>query len=174
MRPYILAIDPGTEQSGICLTRTEDYKPLRFGKIHNELILSWLYENDVPLASTEAVIERMQGNSFSVGESVFLTCEWIGTFKVYLANLSIPYSFIYRREEYKQICGNIYTRNDKGITDALVDRFCPYGTAKTKAKGTKANPGWFYGFSKDVWQAYAQSVAYIDIQKEKKDDTCSD
>jgi hypothetical protein len=49
---------------------------------------------------------------------------------------------------------------DSNIRQALADRFAPgepnYG------KGTKANQGWFYGFSADVWQAYALAVYAAD------------
>lgn len=31
-------------------------------------------------------------------------------------------------------------------------------------KGTKANPGWFYGFRADVWQAHALAVYAADLQ----------
>ena len=35
-------------------------------------------------------------------------------------------------------------------------------------KGTKKAPGWFYGFSGDMWQAYALGVTYIDLGDNKK------
>ena len=31
--------------------------------------------------------------------------------------------------------------------------------------GTKAEPGWFYGFRADVWQAYALAVYVADTSK---------
>ena len=34
-------------------------------------------------------------------------------------------------------------------------------------KGTKANPGWFYGFRADVWQAYALAVYAADNWNER-------
>ena len=47
------------------------------------------------------------------------------------------------------------------MRQALKDRFGD--------KGTKKKPGHFYGFSKDIWQAYALGVYWIDTQKEEPD-----
>jgi hypothetical protein len=51
--------------------------------------------------------------------------------------------------------------NDATIKQALVDRFA-YGISN-HGKGSKKEPGWFYGFSKDVWAAYAVGVTYHDM-----------
>lgn len=45
------------------------------------------------------------------------------------------------------------------ITQALCDRFAP--GARNKGKGTKKEPGFFYGFSADVWQAFAVADAWL-------------
>ena len=58
---------------------------------------------------------------------------------------------------------------DSNIRQALVDRFAPgqpnYG------KGTKAQPGWFYGFNADIWQAYALAVYAADTQHNGEGET---
>lgn len=167
---YVIAIDPGTKESGICIVRTEDLKPLWCAKILNgkvlEDTLTAIYDIDwtVPQKDVQIVIERMQGNSMPVSSDVFLTCEWIGRFDVFFQTVFKGITeYIFRRDEYKALCSNIYTHNDKGIRQALVERFA-YGQPNY-GKGTKQNHGWFYGFSADTWSAYAIAITYLDLHK---------
>ncbi|KHD34036.1 hypothetical protein NL50_18035, partial [Clostridium acetobutylicum] len=69
-------------------------------------------------------------------------------------------TFIYRKDEKMNLCHSMKA-NDSTITQALVDRFA-YGV-RNHGKGTKKEPGWFYGFKKDIWQAYAVGVTYFDM-----------
>ena len=162
---YLIAIDPGTRASGVCLILSNEMKPIWCDKVDNEKlvgeVLTQVYEHRFQGMSLRVVIERMQGNSMQVSSDVFETCEWIGRFTEAFSRLyDTQISYVYRREEYKALCANIYTHNDKGVRQALVDRFA-YGE-KNYGKGTKKEPGWFYGFSADSWSAYAVGVTYLD------------
>ena len=69
--------------------------------------------------------------------------------------------YIPRREVRAHLCDNGGPKiTDSVITAALVDRFA-YGQ-KNFGKGTKKEPGFFYGFKKDIWQAFALAVTWWD------------
>ena len=50
--------------------------------------------------------------------------------------------------------------NDANIRQALVDLYAP--AEPNYGKGTKNKPGFFYGFSADVWAAMAVATTYYD------------
>jgi hypothetical protein len=147
----ILAIDPGNIESAYVLM-DEDYRPLEFGKIENERLLDDICSKRFDYTSMCA-IEMIASYGMAVGKEVFDTCVWIGVFKEALRN-RVVYSFpVYRKDVKLNLCGNVKAK-DSNIIQALKDRFGDKGTVKDK--------GWFYGFKKDIWQAYAVGVTYLD------------
>jgi hypothetical protein len=59
--------------------------------------------------------------------------------------------------------------DDAKVNHYLHQRFAP--GVRNHGKGTKKDPGFFYGFSGDAWAAYALGVAYLDLveRNTKKD-----
>ena len=162
----ILAIDPGSIESGFVYI-DGNLKPIRFGKIENELLLSAIYDHQLDTEHT--AIEMVASYGMAVGREVFDTCVWIGRFYEALETVNdVKPQLIYRKDEKTNLCHSMKA-NDSTITQALVDRFA-YGI-RNHGKGTKANKGWFYGFRKDIWQAYAVGVTYYDLylSKEKEE-----
>lgn len=162
---YVLAIDPGNKESGFCILDAEDYRPLWHAKMENNDFL-WKVEFDHMLDewlaghSFKLAIEMIASYGMAVGAEVFETCVWIGKFAQFFLNrYGIRSHYIYRKEEKLNLCGSPRA-NDSNISQALADRFAP--GEKNHGKGTKAQPGWFYGFSKDQWAAYAVGVTFID------------
>lgn len=148
----ILAIDPGNIESAYVVLNKE-YKPLKFEKIDNYAMLEVIkqdYECDT------VVIEKIASYGMSVGQTVFDTCIWIGRFTqlAYENNKSVEY--VFRAEEKMDICHSMKA-NDTTIRQALKDRFGEVGTKK--------NPGFFYGFKKDIWAAMSTGVVYLDKKK---------
>jgi hypothetical protein len=144
----ILAIDPGNKESAYVVL-DNNLKPTEFSKVPNEVLLNIL--NTFP--RQHLAIEMIASYGMAVGKEVFETCFWIGRF--WQETKHIPNrQFIYRKDEKMNLCNSMKAK-DSNIIQALKDRFGD--------KGTKANPGWFYGFSKDIWQAYAVGVTYHDM-----------
>ncbi len=154
----ILAIDPGNIESAYVLMDFETYKPIEFGKIKNEELLIKL---DF-LKYDKLIVEMIASYGMAVGASVFDTCVWIGRFVQ--ARKCYDYEYIYRKEEKINLCNSMKAK-DSNIRQALIDRFAEFDFKN--GKGTKGNKDFFYGFSKDVWAAFAVGVTYLDKQNEK-------
>lgn len=157
----LLAIDPGNRQSGYVLVEVIDGKIDRVmdkGKVNN-LVLLRLIEDREDI--TDVAIEMVASYGMAVGATVFETCVWIGRFmqqvKTFIPNADMHR--IYRKDEKITICGSMKAK-DSNIRQALVDIYAPgednYG------KGTKDNPGFFYGFKSDIWQAFAVAHTYVE------------
>lgn len=154
----ILAIDPGNIESAYCVIDAKTYKPLRFEKTKNEEILDLMSKWEI-FESTEKntlVIEMIASYGMPVGKEVFDTCVWIGRFIEHSMFATNDIHYIYRKDEKMNICHSMKAK-DSNIRQALIDRFGEVGTKK--------NPGWFYGFKKDIWQAYAVGITYLDLKK---------
>ena len=146
----ILAIDPGNIESAYCIMDSNTYIPIKFGKVENELLL---YEIEKEKYD-KLVVEMLQSFGMPVGSTVFDTCVWIGRF---IQASPKDYEYIYRKEEKMNLCGSMRAK-DSNIRQALIDRFGEVGVKKS--------PGFFYGFKKDIWSAFAVGCTYLDKNKE--------
>lgn len=165
MKMDILAIDPGTVESGFVIVEHDGREITRVrgkGKMRNEVIL-----NSLPcrIADCEIVCEMVASYGMPVGREVFETCVWIGRFLQAAAVRPEEQArqLVYRQEEKLTLCHS-QRANDAAIIQALVDRYA-YGTPN-HGKGTKKQPGFFYGFAKDAWQAMAVAVTWMEREKE--------
>lgn len=158
----VIAIDPGNIQSGFAIL-DENYKPLEFGKVENNELLQW-FEVNRNWMPKEVCIERVSNYGMPSGETIFMTCEWIGRFTQYFDNIGIKVKFVKRKEYVTFLCGSSRAK-DANVIQYLIDRFAPF--TPNRGKGTKKEQGWFYGFKADVWQAYAIGVWALDVKKEK-------
>lgn len=165
----VFAIDPGNEMSGYVLVDKETLKPISFGKVENRVIFGLITHSllDYGFENVEFAIEMIASYGMAVGKSVFDTCVWIGRFEQHiigkanelLANPIYPIiEFIYRKDEKLTICGNSRAK-DSNIRQALIDEFAEFDFKN--GKGTKKKQDFFYGFSKDMWQAFAVAYTYV-------------
>lgn len=159
---FILAIDPGNEESAFCFINKWSYEPIYFAKMKNKeavkAIKKFIADHRM-YCTYEAAIEMVASYGMAVGASVFETCVWIGRFSQVLEDMSFRSTYIYRKEEKMNICGQMKAK-DSNIRVALIDRFAKHDLKA--GKGTKNNPDWFYGFAKDIWQSYAVGITYLD------------
>lgn len=154
----ILAIDPGNELTGYCVLDARTYRPVRFGKIQNDQMLGVILD-EIMSGASEVVIERIASYGMAVGQTVHDTSWWSGRFYQAASTWAKKVTMLFRREVKLNLC-YIASAKDANIIQALIDRFDPH--ASNHGKGTKKEPGWFYGFKADVWQAYAVGVTYLD------------
>lgn len=145
MNKIVFSIDPGNQQSGWACV--QDNKLVESGVcLNHDLLKLTAFQSADTLA-----IEWIQAMGMAVGQEVFQTCMWVGRF-VQTAKTSdirlIPRNVIKHHH-----CGSSKAK-DGNIAQALRDK---YGE-----KGTKAQPGFFYGVSSHAWQAAA--VAFYVVE----------
>jgi hypothetical protein len=155
----VLAIDPGSTKSGVCMIHKNNYFPVNADKITNEDVLQI-----VPEQTCRVVIEMVASYGMPVDVEVFETCVWIGRFIQHFEGCGCTVERIVRKDVKLHLCSTLRAK-DSNVRQALIDRFAP--GVNNYGKGTKKQPGWFYGFSADVWQAYALGVTYIDRMRKE-------
>lgn len=152
----IMAIDPGNIESAYVVVKDDLSEVLEKGKVENHELLNLFLDFKLKYDIRCVAIEMIQSYGMSVGATVFETCVWIGRFKERCKQLLFDTEFVYRKEEKMLLCHSMKAK-DSNIMQALIDLFAK--DTPNRGKGTKKNPGYFYGFSKDVWSAMA--VAYV-------------
>ena len=156
----ILAIDPGNTESGWVLIDAKTCRPLEFGIDGNDQLL---HEFTGHAYQAHVAIEMVASYGMAVGADVFETCVWIGRFIEASRRQSGSVPELVKRNPVKVHHCHSSKAKDSNVTQALVDRFAP--GQRNHGKGTKTEPGWFYGFTKHVWQAYALAVYVADTQE---------
>lgn len=164
-----IGIDPGNVESAYVVVADDLSEVLEKGKVENLELMRLLTRFKLTYDIRYVAIEMIASYGMAVGASVFDTCVWIGRFKEHCLKLFWEVEFVYRKEEKMLLCHSMKAK-DSNIIQALIDRFAP--NTPNKGKGYKSNPGLFYGFKSDIWQAYAVAVTYYDLylSKEKEEE----
>ena len=161
----ILAIDQGNEYSGYCVL-LDNYTPTQFGKIRNKDLLRAIPQIKEDYGIEALAIERFESYGMPVGRTVFDACVWGGRFIQRCAALDIPFEWVARKEEKLMICRSMKA-TDSNIRRALIDMFAKHDFKN--GKGTRANPDFFYGFSADMWSAFAVGYVFLTRRDAKND-----
>jgi hypothetical protein len=153
----ILAIDPGDKVSSYALIDPHDCRPREVGELPNHELRVELLRGRLRVVSSRIVVEMIESYGMPVGREIFDTVWWTGRF-VEVA-LPVEVEMIGRKAVKRHHCGTTAAK-DPNVAQALIDRFAP--GERNRGKGTKAQPGWFFGFAGGMWQAYALAVYAAD------------
>lgn len=146
----ILAIDPGTTESGWCLF---DLKRVQDAGIYENkrllgMMRDWPAVPDIILA-----IEMVASYGMPVGREVFETCVWIGRFQQSWREPEAV-KLVYRRDVKLHLCGSPRAK-DANIRQAIIDKLGPVGT--------KAQPGPLYGVKSHAWAAVGVALTALSL-----------
>lgn len=138
----LLAIDPGTVESGFVLMQGQ--RIIQSGVLENHAILKMIGES----SATTLAIEMIASYGMPVGKEVFQTCVWVGRFQqVWHSPESVK--LVFRKDVKLHLCGTPKAK-DANIRQALLDKLGP--------QGKKAAPGPTYGVRSHAWAALAVAV----------------
>lgn len=150
----LLAIDPGTNESAYVIWDGEHIGG--FGILPNEEILFKILEPNID----ELVIEKIVCYGMPVGASTLDTCEWTGRFDQQWFLLSNKRAILVTKNQVRfHHCG-VPKAGDANINQSLCDKYA-YGV-RNHGKGIKKEPGFFYGFKEDIWDAFALCSYYTE------------
>lgn len=151
----ILAIDPGTDESGWCILN--DGIVSESGVMENSQLLAVVSGWDIYSEDTLA-IEMIASYGMAVGREVFETCVWVGRFQQAWRDPE-SVKLVYRRDVKLHLCGSVKAK-DANIRQALIDLLGPQGTKKT--------PGPTFGVKSHAWAALGVAVTVAGITPESK------
>ena len=155
--PYILAVDPGPEQSAAVLLKDQPGMKLPGiewkAKLPNEEMLPRIRQQ----SNAILVVEMIACYGMPVGRPVFETCVWIGRF---IQAHNGTHSLMYRREVKLWLCDSVRAK-DGNVRQALIDLFPKTGGGAIPQIGIKAQRGPLYGFSQDMWAALGVGMTWL-------------
>lgn len=152
----ILAIDPGSSESGWVIYDAGEGRPVGAGKDINPTVHGML--SDPFAAGWDVVVIEWTSPRGMLGSlQLFEALWWAGRFAE-AANRTVVR--LERGAVKAHLCGKTAAK-DAMVTAALVDRFGGIG-GRAAAVGVKAAPGPLYGVKADAWAALAVAVTYAD------------
>lgn len=147
--PVILAIDPGTTESGWCLLRPNGGRIDAGVSSNTDLLAGLAY-----MPADVMAIEVFEARGMPIGQESIETI-------IYTGRLMQAWGHSVRRvkrsEVKRHLCGSLRAK-DGNVRQALIDL---YG-GKDAAVGRKATPGPLYGIASHAWAALAVAVTARD------------
>lgn len=152
----ILAIDPGTTESGWALVDGVDV--IASGVRSNENTLEYLRYLGKPSNGMQLAIEMIASYGMPVGREVFETCVWIGRF-VQAWHTPDDVKLVYRKDVKMHFCGTPRAK-DANVRQAIIDLYPAVGGGKCPQIGVKAKPGPLFGVSSHAWPALGVALTF--------------
>ena len=167
-RLRILAIDPGPKESGYVVI-SQTYHVINSAKIPNDILHALI--DDFLL--TEAVLEEAVCRKWA-GREVSDTAFQAGRFHYQLCDKLDGDVTLLNRSKVRWHITGVRKSNDSKVIDSIIKRFQPSAWAEDE-RGELSRPSMLKiarannlrGFTKDVWQAYALAVTYLDLKRGK-------
>ena len=150
----LLAIDPGTAESGYCLFET--CLPLTSAVVELGVLENVEMKHKITGYSEGVllVLEDFESYGMVVGKEVFETLIWVGRFWEAWGRSELQEPARVTRREVKLHLCNSARAKDSNVNQALRDKFGP------NAVGVKANKGPLYGIKSHAWAALAVAVTF--------------
>lgn len=149
----ILAIDPGTTESGYCIY--DGARVHESGVLPNAEMLVRVQQ----WPAQRLAVEMIASYGMAVGREVFETCVWIGRFQQAWRDPSAV-ELVYRKDVKLHLCGTPRAK-DPNVRQALLDMFPRTGGGATPQVGTKKQPGPLFGVSSHAWPALGVAVTAL-------------
>lgn len=155
----ILAIDPGSEQSGWVLF--DGMRVRESGVLPNDQVLGMLAA-DYPRVESLA-IEMMKARGMPTSNDEMRTLVWVGRFQQAWREPDAV-RLVYRMDVKLHLCGSMRAK-DPNVRQALIELFPATGGGKTPQIGTKAQPGPLFGVSSHAWPALGVAITALHQQR---------
>ena len=170
----ILAIDPGTRTSGVCLYESDSRRVVWSCKaLDNEHALALCRSNAPGFAAVvmnltptsdgwrglfTIAVERVQAQGIA-GNDVMLTCEWSARFVEAAESTGHATRWHYRREVCRHL-DVVGANKDAQVRARAIEL---HGGDRKVAQGTKKEPGPLHGVSGHSWQALGLALLVADV-----------
>lgn len=155
----ILAIDPGPEKSSAVVWDAEAERVVEGGDQEENAGIVVRLRNRPPAGCGVLVIERPVIMGKNATAALLETSRWAGVFEGSWPGIVDRITY-HRVRSHLTRCVNA---NEATVKQSLISRFSPSGFGP-QGKGTKANPGPFYGVTGHMWSAVAVAVAWWDLR----------
>lgn len=157
----VLAIDPGPTASAFVIWDGATIIAKDFVPNRDLRATLFAYRDSGPAMAV--VIEKIECYGMPVGEEIHETNRQSGRFEEITSRGYLRCFYVPRRTVKQHLCHSAKAK-DANITAALVDRFGNRERHGQFSKGTKRDPGMFYGFASHHWAALAVAVTSFDLR----------